>query len=233
MSSIWVAAVVIIGMAIGIVKAAIGEMVQEEVSTRLGRIPFALIQLACMQVPPELRDDLAAEWNAELEYLLSDTDGMPLTRLVRGIRYSSGLLISARGITDELTHGNDLRVWRRVRSVTGIVVVAIGCQQVASEITAVGPGFGIAWAVSLSCPPLEFVILGIALVCWRSWYLLCGCGWLLACVCDVSMFMNRTSDFPLVAKALFLCLFLAMPGAWLWELRREQFQRRQQELHRG
>jgi hypothetical protein len=124
MSSIWVAAVVIVGMAIGIVKAAIGEMVQEEVSTRLGRIPFALIRLACIQVPPELRDDLAAEWNAELEFLLTGTDGMPLTRLVRGIRYSAALLFSAHAITDGLTRGNASRDARLTRSAAVLLVAS-------------------------------------------------------------------------------------------------------------
>jgi hypothetical protein len=44
------------------------------------------------RVPRDLRDDLAEEWQAELEFVLTGAEGMPLTRLVRGIRYTAGLL---------------------------------------------------------------------------------------------------------------------------------------------
>jgi hypothetical protein len=102
MSVLWVAALVIIATAISALKAAIGGMIREEACTRLGRIPFALIRLAARRVPAGMREDLAAEWTAELEFVLTGTDGMPLTRLVRGIRYSAGLLKSACEITDGL-----------------------------------------------------------------------------------------------------------------------------------
>lgn len=102
MSGLWVAVLLLMGIAIGVVKAAVGDMIQEEARTRLGRIPFALIRIATLRVPPGLRDDLAAEWNAELGFLLTGTDGMPVTRLLRGIRYSAGFLLSARKITDAL-----------------------------------------------------------------------------------------------------------------------------------
>jgi hypothetical protein len=110
MSAMWIAVVAIIGMAIGIVKATIGQMLQEEISTRLGRIPFLLIRLASLRVPPELRDDLAAEWNAELEFIVTETDGVPVTRLIRGIRVSTGFLLSARKIANGLASGRTARV---------------------------------------------------------------------------------------------------------------------------
>ena len=47
-------------------------------------------------------DDVAAEWRAELDFALRGTDGEPITRLLRGIRYSAGLLISAPAIADSL-----------------------------------------------------------------------------------------------------------------------------------
>ena len=38
------------------------------------------------------RPDMLDEWKAELDFILSETDGLPLTRLLRGMRYSVCLL---------------------------------------------------------------------------------------------------------------------------------------------
>ncbi len=97
-------------------KAVIGRMLQEKAAMRLGRIPFALIRLASARLPRELRDDVAAEWRAELDFVLSGTDGEPITRLLRGIRYSAGLLISAPAIADSL-RGTGRRLLRIARAV--------------------------------------------------------------------------------------------------------------------
>jgi hypothetical protein len=71
-------------------------MAQQEAETRLSQLPSALIRLAVRRLPPDLRDDMAAEWKAELEFILTGTDGLPLTRLWRGTRYAGSLLASAR-----------------------------------------------------------------------------------------------------------------------------------------
>jgi hypothetical protein len=115
-------------------RVALGGMLQEEARTRLSRIPFALIRLASSRLPSELRCDLAAEWKAELEYLLADTDGLPVTRLLRGIRYSAGLLASAPAIADGLS-GSDKRLVRRVRLVGAAVSVTIGLSGFATGIS--------------------------------------------------------------------------------------------------
>lgn len=95
------------------------DMIQEEARTRLSRIPFALIRLAAARIPRELREDLADEWNAELEHVLTGNDDMPVTWLVRGIRCSACLLISGREIMDCLTGGEVGRAWRLIRRVLG------------------------------------------------------------------------------------------------------------------
>jgi hypothetical protein len=97
-------------------KAAVGSVLQEEDETRLGRIPLALIRLASARLPRELRDDLAAEWRAELYHVLHGREGRPLTRLLRGIRYSAGLVISAPAIADGL-NGDARRLQRAARIV--------------------------------------------------------------------------------------------------------------------
>jgi hypothetical protein len=97
-------------------EAVIGRMLQEKAATRLGRIPFALIGLASARLPRELRDDVAAEWRAELDFALRGADGMPLTRLLRGIRYAAGLLMSAPAIADSL-RGTSRRLLRIARAI--------------------------------------------------------------------------------------------------------------------
>jgi hypothetical protein len=82
----------------GLVRAMIGEMANEEAQTRLGRIPRALIRLALHRVPVDLRDDLAAEWDSELGFVLVGTEGLPLTRLLRGTTFAVGIFWSAGAI---------------------------------------------------------------------------------------------------------------------------------------
>jgi hypothetical protein len=114
MTGIWIAALAIAATAAGVAKATVGSMIQEEVSTRLNRIPVAFIRLAVIRLPYDLRGELAAEWTAELEFVLCGTEGIPLTRLWRGIRFSAGLLLSARLITDGLTGVSNVQ--KRIRT---------------------------------------------------------------------------------------------------------------------
>lgn len=88
------------------VKGAVTDMAKGEARTRLGRIPTFLLRLALRRVPADLREDLASEWLAELDYVLAGTDGLPVTRLWRGVRYSAGILASARAVATGLALGN-------------------------------------------------------------------------------------------------------------------------------
>jgi hypothetical protein len=127
MSGAWIVALATIGVAVGVAKAVMGVMIREEMQTRLGRLPFVLIRLASARVPrADLRDDLAAEWNAELEFVLTGTDGLPLTRLMRGVRYSTGLLLSAREITDGLGFGDNSRVRRLTAAALAMTLLLSG-----------------------------------------------------------------------------------------------------------
>jgi hypothetical protein len=84
------------------VKGAASEMFQEEAKTRLTHLPNVFIRLAAMRLPKEVRDDNAAEWRGELATVLIDTDGLPLTRLLRGTRYAMGLFWAAGSVAREL-----------------------------------------------------------------------------------------------------------------------------------
>lgn len=101
MSSAWLilAALGVIWLA---VKGAASEMFQEEAKTRLEHLPNTLIRLAAMRLPMEIRDDNAAEWRGELATVLIETDGLPLTRLLRGTRYAAGLIWAAGSVAHEL-----------------------------------------------------------------------------------------------------------------------------------
>jgi hypothetical protein len=100
---IWIGMVSLALLVSWLVRAAVVDMFSQEARTRLARIPFAVIRLARARLPRELRNNFTGEWNAELEFVLSGTDGMPITRLIRGIRYAVGLLLAARAIADGLT----------------------------------------------------------------------------------------------------------------------------------
>ncbi len=106
MSATWPCVVAAVLVILGALKAAMSDMVQEEARTRLSRIPFALIRMAGMRVPAGLRDEVVPEWEAELEHIVSETEGLPLTRLLRGIGFAASLLLSARAVARGLTTGS-------------------------------------------------------------------------------------------------------------------------------
>lgn len=87
-------------------RSTVAEMCREEMRTRLGLLPYALIRLAAGRLPHQVRNDVGDEWRDELAFILEATDGLPLTRLIRGTRYAAGLLLVSRGIGRELTDDN-------------------------------------------------------------------------------------------------------------------------------
>jgi hypothetical protein len=130
-----------------LVKTVLGAMVQEEAATRLSRLPIVLVRLAAARLPHGLRADLASEWQAELHHVLYGTEGIPLTRLMRGIQFSAGLLLSAPAVADGHT-GRTTRLSRWVR-----VIGAAGT--VASTVWPVAE----AWAYLHPIAPLYQVLI--------------------------------------------------------------------------
>ena len=172
MTGLWVAVLVVIGLAASVARAVMGGMLREEAQTRLSRIPYALIRLAAARVPRELRDDLAAEWNAELGFFLTGTDGLPITRFIRGIRYSAGLLLSARDISDGLTHGDSRHAAPRVRFAVGMIIATISFPvAVSGVISAIYPRPGadpsLAGSIAVTCWALSTICIGIG-VAWNK-----------------------------------------------------------------
>ena len=76
---------------------AVSGMLSQEVQARLARLPVALLRMARMLVPGEQRDERYREWVAEVSYIAKETDGLPVTRLLKGLKYAAG------AITGEIT----------------------------------------------------------------------------------------------------------------------------------
>ena len=82
---------------------ALGAMCEQEIETRIGRLPNALIRVAALRLPRDVRSDLADEWKAELDFIVAGTDGLPVTRFLRGLRFAASLLRVAPSVAHELT----------------------------------------------------------------------------------------------------------------------------------
>jgi hypothetical protein len=84
--------------------AAVTDMCKDEIRTRLDRLPYLLIRVAAQRTPSSVRGDLTDEWSTELGIILRDTEGLPLTRLVRGVSYSADLMLrGAPAVAREMT----------------------------------------------------------------------------------------------------------------------------------
>ena len=79
-------------LGVWLLRDAITDMCKEEIKTRLSRLPYALLRVVALRIPRAERQDVIGEWRAELDFILDETDGLPLTRLLRGIHYSASLL---------------------------------------------------------------------------------------------------------------------------------------------
>ena len=84
-------------------RGAFADMCKEEMRTRLELLPQALLRLAIWQLPPQVRDDQGEEWRGQLAHILKASDGMPLTKLIRGTHYAASMILPARSIGRELS----------------------------------------------------------------------------------------------------------------------------------
>jgi DNA-binding transcriptional MerR regulator len=120
--------VAFVTVAVMMLWGALSKMCQKEIETRIGRIPDALIRLAGSRLPREARDDVADEWRAELDFILRDTDGLPITRLLRGMHFAVGLLWVPPGTARELS-GSDETVVSGYLETTAVIAAGITYRQ--------------------------------------------------------------------------------------------------------
>lgn len=70
----------------------------EELSTRVGKFPLAVVTIAARLLPRDRRDDYRDEWVSDAEQLIADTDGKPLTRIIRNVGFAISLAVRARSL---------------------------------------------------------------------------------------------------------------------------------------
>jgi len=87
----------------GMVLAALGELISEEMRGWLDLAPHAVLRLAarrlCSKGWSTIYED---EWLPELAHILRGAEARPITRLIAGTRFSFGILISANRIAGHL-----------------------------------------------------------------------------------------------------------------------------------
>ena len=108
----WILLTGIICLFIWLLRNVAGEMLKEEMQTRLCRIPNVVIRVAVLRLPEDSRSELADEWLRELAFIVNGTEGLPVTRLLRGIRFAGSLLWTARDMAHELEVGQELAGYR-------------------------------------------------------------------------------------------------------------------------
>lgn len=86
-----------------VVYETLKNMIAKETETRLERLPYAILQLARRRLPAEHRETIHdEEWLPELLAIVRETDGLPITRLLRGVDFAIGLLFNASRVSEVL-----------------------------------------------------------------------------------------------------------------------------------
>lgn len=89
---------ILIGFVVALLVTIIGDMVSEEVRTRLDRLPHLVIKLAGRRLNDDIRTQFISDWTAELGGIIRQhrASGLPITRFVIGLRFGWGLLRTAK-----------------------------------------------------------------------------------------------------------------------------------------
>src|SRR4051812_9161990 len=88
--------------------ATLGDLLSEEIRSRLDRVPFTLLRLAACRLPAKLRAKVHdEEWVPEMHRILRGHDARPITRLYHGVRFAVGLWWAAPTIASELDGRSD------------------------------------------------------------------------------------------------------------------------------
>ena len=80
-----------VSLVVSIFSRPILAMLDEEIRTRISRLPNAVIYLIALRFPRKVRRDLIDEWTTELEAVVSGTEGLPVTQLLEGLEYAWSL----------------------------------------------------------------------------------------------------------------------------------------------
>lgn len=85
------------GLLLLVLGKVVVSVLSKEVEGRLDQLSYAILRLARRRLPIELREPMHdQEWKPELNYITTEMKERPITRLVLGLRYATGLLLAAR-----------------------------------------------------------------------------------------------------------------------------------------
>lgn len=77
----------------------IGDMASEEVRGWMDLLPRTILRLAGAQLNREQRQRMYFDdWLPELQFIVQEAEGRPITRAFRALKFALGLLIAARAI---------------------------------------------------------------------------------------------------------------------------------------
>ena len=155
MNRLVVVMITAVSLVFGLVIGAIKSLLTEEIRTRLRQLTYALIRLAGSRVVHEIRDDLFDEWRAELDYIFRDTEGLPVTALLHGTTYATGLLLAAPAIERELTGAKrSFHVHRGALSFIGLLCVILAIFRNATVLI-LGAIMAVGYLISLRRQPFS------------------------------------------------------------------------------
>ncbi|MFI6536675.1 hypothetical protein ACIBHY_29785 [Nonomuraea sp. NPDC050547] len=87
------ALVTLLGVLVTVVCTTCSDLIKQEAATRLERLPLWLLHRAAQDLPEEIREQvLNEEWIPDLLHMTRDTEGLPITRVVRGVRHATNLM---------------------------------------------------------------------------------------------------------------------------------------------
>lgn len=87
------AIIALLGVILTVVCATCSDLIKQEASTRLERLPLRLLERASQALPEECRDQIMQhEWMPELLNINRYSEGMPITRLVKSLRFAISLM---------------------------------------------------------------------------------------------------------------------------------------------
>ncbi len=75
-----------------VVLAGVGDLLSEEIRARLDQLPRTLVRFAARLAADVIREEMREEWLGELHEYLRGAEAVPITRLVRGLRYAVGVM---------------------------------------------------------------------------------------------------------------------------------------------
>jgi hypothetical protein len=120
---------IVVGFITALLLGSLYGLINEEIRGWLSIMPHGILRLAATFLDPSQRATIYQdEWLPELSYILRCADDRPITRLIRGIKFAAGLLISSHRVARRLT-GTSSRDGMAARTANGTVSI-VGSEEV-------------------------------------------------------------------------------------------------------